>query len=97
MTTCILRFAIPPERLDYDVSLYMEPEIGPTWPHEKYNVVLNDLRPELQNPETAEPLMKQLESRGFAVLKHKSEALGSLETQAEWNTAYLAVSVCSHL
>lgn len=93
MTACILRFAVPPERLGHDASKYMEPEIGPTWPQEAHDVVLNDLRPELQNPETAGSLMEQLDSRGFAVLKHKSQTLGPLDAQTEWNAAYLEVSV----
>ena len=91
MTACVLSLAGPPERLEYDVSRYMEPDLGPTWPQEAHQVFLNDLKPELQNPEKAEPLMKQLESRGFAVLKKKSKSLGSLESQAEWNSAYLEV------
>ena len=93
MTASVLRFAVPPERLDCDVSRYMDPEIGPTWPQEVHNVVLNDLRPELENPDMVEPVMKQLDVRGFAVLKHRSQSLGSLEAQAEWNAAYLEVSV----
>lgn len=92
MTACVLRFAVPPERLEIDVSRYMETDIGPTWPQEEREVVLLDLKPELQNAEKAEPLMKQLDSRGFAVLKNKSNSLGSLHGQAEWNAAYLEVS-----
>jgi hypothetical protein len=92
MTTCILRFAVPPERLGHDPSYYMQPDIGPTWPQESHKVVLNDLKPELKDPEKAQPLMEQLESRGFAVLKNKSQALGSLQSQSEWNTSYLEVS-----
>jgi hypothetical protein len=97
MTACVLRFAVPPERLGHDASRYMEPEIGPTWPHEAHDVVLNDLRSELQSPEKSEPLMKQLESRGFAILKHRSQALGPLNAQAEWNAAYLDVSLYLYL
>jgi hypothetical protein len=89
MTACVLRFAVPPERLELDVSRYMEPEIGPTWPQEEREVVLLDLKPELQNTEKAESPMKQLDTRGFAILKHKSNALGSLQAQADWNAAYL--------
>jgi hypothetical protein len=92
MTTCVLRFAVPPERLDHDVSRYMEPEIGPTWPQEVHDVVLHDLKPELQNPEKAQPLMKQLDSRGFALLKNESKTLGLLDSQGQWNAAYLEVS-----
>ena len=93
MTACVLSFAVPPERLGHDASRYMEPEIGPTWPQEAHEVIVNDLRPELQNPEKTASLMDQLNSRGFAVLKHSSQALGSLETQAEWNAACIDVSV----
>jgi hypothetical protein len=89
MTACILRFAVPPERLGHDASRYMEPDVGPTWPQETQEVVLNDLKQELENPKTADPLMKQLESRGFAVLKNKSTTLGSLRSQSDWNAAYL--------
>lgn len=89
MTACVLRFAVPPERLGHDVSRYMEPDIGPAWPQEAHEVVLNDLRSELENPGNAEPLMKQLETRGFAVVKNKSTTVGSLRSQSEWNAAYL--------
>lgn len=89
MTACVLRFAVPPERLGHDASRYMEPEVGPTWPQEVHKVVLNDLKPELENPENAAPLMEQLEARGFAVLRNKSTTLGSLVSQSEWNAAYL--------
>lgn len=92
MTACVLTFAIPPERLGHDASRYMDPAVGPTWPQERHKVVLNDLKPELQNPEKTEPLAKQLDSRGFAVVKNKSKTLGSLASQAEWNAAYLEVS-----
>ena len=93
MTTCVLSFAVPPENLGHDASRYMQLEIGPTWPQEAHEVIVNDLRPELQNEEKTPSLMYQLDSRGFAVLKHSSQALGSLETQAEWNAAYIEVSV----
>jgi hypothetical protein len=93
MTTCTLTFAVPPERLGHDAIRYMEPEIGPTWPQEAHEVVLNDLKPELQNSETQQPLMKQLDTRGFAILKNKSKTLGSLESQGEWNSNYLEVSL----
>jgi hypothetical protein len=93
MTTCVLRFAVPPERLGHDASRYMEPEIGPTWPQETHQVLLQNLKSELQNPEKADPLMKQLETRGFAVAKNKSHTMGSLASQAEWNAAYLEVRV----
>lgn len=89
MTACVLRFAIPPECLEHDASRYMEPDIGPTWPQEAHEVILNDLKPELENPDKAEPVMKQLETRGFAVVKNKSKTVGSLESQSEWNAAYL--------
>ena len=88
MTACVLSFAIPPERLDHDASKYLQPEIGNTWPLESHDVQLNDLKPELQDPTRAAPVMKQLEQRGFAVLKNKSKA-GSLETQSQWNAEYL--------
>lgn len=91
MTTSVLRFAVPPERLELDAARYLEPEIGPTWPQEAHEVVLHDLKPELEDRTKAEPLAKQLESRGFAVLKNKSQMLGSLQSQAEWNDAYLEV------
>ncbi|KAK6073415.1 methyltransferase [Seiridium cupressi] len=89
MTACVLRFAVPPERLGHDVARYMEPAIGPTWPQETHQVILQDLKPELQNAENIKPLEEQLQSRGFAVLKNKSKTLGSLESQADWNAAYL--------
>ena len=95
MTTCTLTFAIPPERLGHDASRYMQPEIGPTWPQESHKVALLDLKPELQDTKNAEPLMKQLDRRGFAVLKDKSKTLGSLDSQNEWNAPYLEVSVQS--
>lgn len=91
MATSVLQFAVPPGRLDMDVSRYLEPEIGPTWPQEPHEVVLIDLKPELENPEKNLPLMEQLESRGFAVLKNKSQTLGKLESKAEWNADYLQV------
>jgi hypothetical protein len=93
MTACVLRFAVPPERLELDVSRYLEPEIGPTWAQEAYDITLIDLKPELLSPEHAEPLTAQLQSRGFAVLKNKSATLGSLKSQAEWNAAYLEVNI----
>jgi hypothetical protein len=92
MTTSILNFAIPPERLEIPASRYLEPELGPTWPQEAHEVILNDLKPELQNPEKAAPLMNQLESRGFAVIKNESRTLGPLQSKANWNADYLEVS-----
>lgn len=89
MTTCVLQFAVPPERLGHDVSRYMEPGIGPTWPQEAHDVVLNDLKSELENTGNAEPLKKQLETRGFAVVKNKSTTVGLLESQSQWIAAYL--------
>ena len=89
MTACVLRFAVPPERLGHDASRYMQPDIGPSWPQEAHKVVLNDLKSELENAENAKPLMEQLETRGFAVVKNKSNTVGSLESQSEWNAAYL--------
>lgn len=91
MTACVLSFAVPPERLGCDASIYMEPEIGPTWPQEAHEVILNDLKSELQSPEKAEPLMKQIATRGFAVIKNKSKTMGSLASQEEWNANYLEV------
>lgn len=90
MTACVLNFAVPPERLGKDVSDYMQPDVGPTWPQEAHKVVLHDLKAELEGVQKADTPMKQLEARGFAVLKNRSNALGSLATQAEWNEAYLA-------
>lgn len=93
MTACVMRFAVPPEGLAIDVSRYMEPEVGPTWPQEAHDVVLHDLKPELQGPDGTELAMKQLESRGFAVIKNSSKTLGPLESHTEWNTAYLEVNL----
>lgn len=91
MTTSVLSFAVPPHRLGHDVSKYMDPDLGPSWPLEPCNVILNDLRPELESKEKA-PVMEQLEARGFAIFKHKSETLGTLEKQTDWNASYLEVS-----
>jgi hypothetical protein len=91
MTTCTLTFAVPPERLGHDASRYMEPEIGPTWPQEAHEVTLHDLKPELENVAESQPLMTQLDTRGFAVLKDKSKTLDTLESQGEWNAKYLEV------
>lgn len=91
MTTAILSFAVPPSSLPHDASLYETPEIGPTWPQEPHDVILNDLKPELLSPGGAKPLMKQLESRGFAIVNCESEVMGTLERQGEWVGGYLYV------
>lgn len=88
MTACVLHFAVPPERLGHEPSYYMQKDIGPTWPQEPHQVVLNDLKPELQSEKTTSA-MNQLENRGFAVLKNSSQTLGTLQDQKNWNAAYL--------
>jgi hypothetical protein len=87
MTASILHFSIPPERLGHDESIYLDPDVGPTWPLEAQKVMLQDLRHELKEP--SKSLMEQLESRGFAVLKNRSDKAGALTAQQEWNAAYL--------
>lgn len=91
MTTGLLHFSIPPERLGHDAARYLDPEIGPSWPLESHKVTLYDLKPELETPDESKTLMDQLNSRGFAVLKNKSDSLGTLQDQTEWNAAYLEV------
>lgn len=83
-TTATLHFSIPAARLDHDVSRYLDPAIGPTWPLEPFEVELADLR-----AEEATGVVEGLEGRGFAVLKHESAALGGLRESEEWNPAYL--------
>ncbi|KAH8591312.1 hypothetical protein B0O99DRAFT_632435 [Bisporella sp. PMI_857] len=85
MTTGTLQFAIPPERLGRDPSIYLNPEIGPSWPQEPYEVTLQDLKAELENAENAKPL----DSRGFAILRNRSESLGPLKLHEIWNADYL--------
>jgi hypothetical protein len=92
MTAATLHFSIPPERLDHDASVYLNPDMGPKWPLEAHDVVLQDLRPELDDAK-ASP-QEQLEARGFALLKHKSDALGPLVEGDKWNAAYLEVRPC---
>ncbi|KAI0470549.1 hypothetical protein GGR56DRAFT_133773 [Xylariaceae sp. FL0804] len=87
MTAATLHFSIPPERLDHDASIYLQPEVGPKWPLEAHDVTLGDLKPELSRPTAS--VQSQLDSRGFAVLKNKSPTVGSLESQQDWNEAYL--------
>ena len=87
MTASVLHFSIPPERLGHDESIYLNPNVGPTWPLEAHEIMLQDLKHELAGP--TRPLMEQLESRGFAVLKNKSEKAGALMAQQEWNASYL--------
>ncbi|KAF2637124.1 hypothetical protein P280DRAFT_552563 [Massarina eburnea CBS 473.64] len=89
MTACVVRFAVPPERLERDASEYMTTEIGPTWPQESHKIILNNLNPERQTPGKAASPIRQLESKGFAILKDKSTSLGALHAQEKWNTAYL--------
>ncbi|KAH7063837.1 hypothetical protein BKA63DRAFT_526273 [Paraphoma chrysanthemicola] len=89
MTASVLSFAVPPARLDRDASDYMTKELGPMWPQESCEVILEDLKPELQSPKKARSLLTQLSQRGFAVCKNKSERLGTLQLQDEWTEAYL--------
>jgi hypothetical protein len=70
----------------------MDPIVGPTWPQETHQVVLKDLKPELENEASSTSPMDQLEARGFAALKNTSTTLGPLENQELWNAAYLEVS-----
>ncbi|OAA56711.1 Amino acid/polyamine transporter I [Niveomyces insectorum RCEF 264] len=90
MTTCVLSFAVPPDRLGHDPARYME--VGPTWPQEQREVVLHDLKQELDQEKCKSP-MDQIESRGFAVVKNQSKTLGPLEQQEQWNAAYLEETV----
>lgn len=92
MTSATLRFSVPCDVLGKDPSVFLQPDIGPTWPQEPHEVTLHDLKPELKYPEKAKSPIAQLDSRGFAVLKAKSKVLGSLAQQKEWNAAFLAVS-----
>ncbi|KAF2027950.1 hypothetical protein EK21DRAFT_70797, partial [Setomelanomma holmii] len=85
MTACVLSFAVPPERLDRDVSDYMSKDLGPTWPQESCEVIVQDLKPELQSPSSAQSLLSQLDSRGFAETSHMiKEQLGADEVYV-WN------------
>lgn len=92
MTTATINFAIPCHVLGKDPAVFLEPLVGPTWPQEQHEVILHDLRPELQNPETAKTPMEQLDSRGFALVKFKSNVMGPLAQQKEWNKSFLEVS-----
>ncbi|KAK4702295.1 hypothetical protein P7C70_g3928, partial [Phenoliferia sp. Uapishka_3] len=82
-----IHFAIPPSRLGCSVDKYLDPSIGPSWPQEPFEVKLGSLRDALSD-EIISP-MEQLETRGFAVMKHKSETLGTLENADSWNADYL--------
>jgi len=93
MTTATMNFSIPCEVMGRDPAEFLLPDIGPTWPQEAHEVTLQDLKPELENPEKAKSPMEQLDARGFAVLKSKGLAKGPLAQQKEWNKAFL--EVCS--
>ncbi|RDW74861.1 hypothetical protein BP6252_06003 [Coleophoma cylindrospora] len=89
MTTATMNLSIPCEVLGKDPAVFLQPGVGQAWPQEAREVTLHDLKPELENPETAQSPMEQLDSRGFAVVKNKSEAMGPLAQQREWNEAFL--------
>lgn len=91
MTTATMNFSVPWEALGRDPADFLRPEIGPTWPLEAHEVVLRDLKPELENPEKASTPMEQLDSRGFAVVKRKGVTIGPLGQQKDWNKAFLQV------
>ncbi|KAH8879770.1 hypothetical protein GQ53DRAFT_23822 [Thozetella sp. PMI_491] len=89
MTTATISFAVPCDILGKDPAVFLQPDVGPTWPQEQREVTMHDLRPELEHPETARTPLEQLETRGFAAVRIESEALGPLARQKEWNAAYL--------
>ena len=92
MSAATVSFSVPCHVLGRDPAEFLKPEVGPTWPQEQHEVTLHDLKVELEHPETAASPMDQLDTRGFAVFKSNSEALGPLAEQKQWNAAYLEVS-----
>lgn len=81
--------------LGRDPADFLSPDIGPTWPQEAHEVILHDLRPELEYPEKVASPMEQLDSRGFAVVRNKNVRTGPLADQKEWNKDFL--DVCTHI
>jgi len=99
MTAVTLHFAVPPNELDHDPSWYLEsPENGTKWPLEPSEVLLQDLRPEMDSNSSSlmgQSIMEQLERRGFAAFRSPSSAAGPLLNSETWNANYLEVNTAS--
>ena len=99
MTAVTLHFAVPPSRLDHDPSWYLESvDNGMKWPLEPSEVLLQDLRPELDDMSRSiesRSIMGQLESRGFAAFRSPSPSAGPLLNAEDWSAEYLEVSTAT--
>lgn len=84
--SAIVGFTLPPERLDHDAARYLTYDPAVQRPNEKIRVPLTNLRETLEKP--VETVPESLATKGYAVLKHKSDLLDSIPSE-EGTSLYL--------
>jgi hypothetical protein len=84
--SAIIGFTLPPDRLDHDQSRYHTYDPAIQRPSEKIRVPITDLRLTLEAP--TESIKESLGSKGYAVMKHKSDLLDSIPSE-EGTAKYL--------
>jgi len=83
--TALITFILPASRLDHDQAIYLDYDPKVNRPTESIRVAMTDLRPEL---EIQTPVAEQLDQRGFAIAKHRSDLLDSIPSE-EGTQSYL--------
>ena len=83
--TALITFILPASRLDHDQAIYLDYDPKVNRPTESIRVPMTDLRPEL---EIQTPVAEQLDQRGFAIAKHRSDLLDSIPSE-EGTQSYL--------
>lgn len=87
--TAVIGFTLPASRLDHDAGIYLDFDPSRSRPMEHIRVPMTDLKSELEVPEASRTTAwDQLFQRGYAVIKHESEAMGDIPTE-EGTQAYL--------
>jgi hypothetical protein len=84
--SAVIGFTLPPSRLDHDDSRYHTYDPSIQRPNERIRVPITDLRPTLERP--TETIEESLGSKGYAVMKHKSDLLDSIPSE-EGTAKYL--------
>jgi hypothetical protein len=84
--SAIIGFTLPADRLDHEETQYHTYDPAVQRPHEKIRVPITDLRPVLEAP--TETIVESLGSKGYAVMKHKSDLLDSIPSE-EGTAKYL--------
>lgn len=84
--SAVIGFTLPPERLDHDAARYLTYDPSVQRPNEKIRVPLTNLRDVLETP--TESVIQSLATKGYAVMKHKSDLLDSIPSE-EGTSSYL--------